>query len=135
MLKLANTRDSLRVVADQFGAPSWSRMIADTTAQLLARIPNRGTPPASLLHLTGAGRTSWHGFASAIIEMGAELGLCKNIPVEAITTAEFPTPAARPANSSLELSALEQAYGLQLPDWKHSLRQCLQDIAAVRTSA
>lgn len=132
MLKLASERDVLRVVADQFGAPTWSRLIADTTAQLLARIPEGGTPPAARLHLTGAGRTSWHGFASAIVEQGAALGLCRAVPVEGITTADYPTPAARPANSSLGLAALEEAYGLRLPDWQTSLRQCLEDLAANR---
>ncbi len=130
MLKLARERDSLKVVADQFGAPTASRLIADTTAQLLARMPLGSAPPASLLHLTGAGRTSWHGFASAIVEQGAALGLCKPVPVLPITTADYPTPATRPVNSSLGLTALEQAYGLQLPDWQHTLQLTLQDLAS-----
>lgn len=130
MLKLARERDSLKVVADQFGAPTTSRLIADTTAQLLARIPEGSTPPASLLHLTGAGRTSWHGFATAIVEQGAALGLCKMVPVAAITTTDYPTPAARPANSCLSLARIEQAYKLRMPDWQTSLQYCLQDLAA-----
>lgn len=133
MLKLACEREHLRVVGDQFGAPTWSRLLADTTAQLIARIPEGSTPPVSLLHLTGKGRTSWHGFASAIVETGAELGLCRAIPVEAISTADYSTPATRPANSSLSLIAIEQAYGLQLPHWQTSLQHCLQDLAAHRT--
>ncbi len=133
MLKLARERQSLRVVADQFGAPTSSRLIADTTAQLLARIDEGATPSAPLLHLTGAGRTSWHGFASAIVEIGAPLGLCKAVPVEPLTTADYPTPAARPANSSLSLTAIEQAYGLRLPHWETSLGQCLQELAALRS--
>ena len=130
MLRLARERDGLKVVADQFGAPTTARLIADTTAQLLVRIPGRAAPPASLLHLTGAGRTSWHGFASRIVEWGAELGLCKAVPVAAIGTADYPTPAARPANSSLSLAILEQAYGLKMPDWQHTLRLTLEDLAA-----
>jgi len=133
MLRLARERDRLRVVADQFGAPTWSRLLADVTAQLLARIPAGGVPPATLLHVSGAGRTSWHGFASAIVEQGAALGLCRAVPVEAITTADYPTPAARPAHSTLAHTAIEQAYGLKLPDWETSLRQCLQDLAAARS--
>lgn len=132
MLKLARERDSLRVVADQFGAPTSSRLLADVTAQLVARIPAGTTPPASLVHLTGAGRTSWHGFASRIVEWGAELGLCKAVPVQGITTADYPTPAQRPASSLLSHTAIEQAYGLQLPSWEHSLQLCLQDLAALR---
>lgn len=132
MLKLARERDGLRVVGDQFGAPTASRLIADTSAQLLARIPLGARPPAALVHLTGAGRTSWHGFASRIVEWGAELGLCKAVPVAAITTADYPTPAARPANSSLGLAAIEQGYGVQMPHWEHSLRLTLEDLAATR---
>ncbi|MES2682524.1 MAG: dTDP-4-dehydrorhamnose reductase [Pseudomonadota bacterium] len=131
MLKLARERDGLRVVADQFGAPTSSRLIADTTAQLLARIAPGTTPAEPLLHLTGTGRTSWHGFASRIVEWGAELGLCKLVPVAAIGTADYPTPAARPANSSLDVSLLERTYGLQLPPWETSLRLCLEDFAAL----
>lgn len=132
MLKLARERDGLRVVADQFGAPTSSRLLADVTAQLIARIPAGATPPASLIHLTGAGRTSWQGFASRIVEWGAELGLCKAVPVECITTADYPTPAQRPANSLLSHAALEAAYGLKLPPWEHSLELCLQDLSSLR---
>ena len=132
MLKLARERDSLRVVADQFGAPTSSRLIADVTAQLIARIAPGAVPQAALVHLSGAGRTSWHGFASRIVEWGAELGLCKAVPVMPITTADYPTPAQRPVNSSLSLTAIEQAYGMQMPQWEHTLRLCLEDLAAVR---
>lgn len=130
MLRLARERDSLRVVADQRGAPTASRLIADTTAQLLARIAPGAKPPASLLHLTGAGACSWHEFASQIVAWGSELGLCKRVPVAAISTTEFPTPAQRPANSCLGLSTLENAYGLKLPHWRDSLRLTLEDMAA-----
>lgn len=132
MLRLARERDSLKVVADQFGAPTAARLIADTTAQLVSRVPGRSLPPASLLHLTASGRTSWHGFASRLVEWGAELGLCKAVPVTDIGTADYPTPAARPANSSLSLAVLEQAYGLKMPDWQDSLRLTLEDLAASR---
>ena len=132
MLRLARERDELRVVGDQFGAPTWARHIAEGTAQLLRGLPTGSTPPASLVHLTNAGRTSWHGFASAIVERGAQLGLCKQVPVHAITTADYPTPAARPAQSSLSLAALEDAYGIFMPDWQAALDCCLQDLAAAR---
>ncbi len=132
MLKLARERDSLRVVADQFGAPTTSRLLADGTAQILARIAPGSAPAASLVHLTGAGHSSWHGFASRIVEWGAELGLCKTVSVNAITTADYPTPARRPVNSLLSHAAIESAYGLKLPHWEHSLRLCLEDLAARR---
>jgi dTDP-4-dehydrorhamnose reductase len=132
MLRLARERESLRVVADQFGAPTTARLLADVTTQLLARIPVGVSPPASLLHVSGAGRTSWHGFASRIVEWGAELGLCKAVPVEPIATTDYPTPAARPANSQLSHAAIERTYGLVMPDWQQSLRDTLEDLAASR---
>lgn len=130
MLKLARERDGLKVVADQHGAPTSSRLIADATAQLLARITPGAVSPASLLHLTASGRCSWHEFASRIVEQGAALGLCKAVAVEPITTADYPTPAKRPSNSSLDLSVIEQAYGLRLPHWQQAMQHCLQDLAA-----
>jgi len=130
MLRLARERDQLRVVADQFGAPTTARLLADVTAQLLARTAPGAAPAASLLHVTGAGRTSWHGFASRIVEWGAERGLCKPVPVEAITTADYPTPARRPMHSMLSHTVLEQVYGLKLPCWEASLRLTLDDLAA-----
>jgi dTDP-4-dehydrorhamnose reductase len=125
MLRLANANPKLRVVADQFGAPTWSRMIAETTACVVA---GRDGEPG-LYHLTANGRTSWHGFASAIVEHGAMLGLCPKVPVEGITTADYPTPAHRPANSQLASGQLAAQLGLRLPDWESSLTDCMSGLA------
>lgn len=130
MLKLARERDSLRVVGDQFGAPTWVRLIAEASAQMLAQIAAGSEPPARLVHLTNSGATSWHGFASAIVAKGAALGLCKAVPVTAITTQEYPTPAQRPAQSALNLDVLAQQFGVHMPDWELALDLCLADIAA-----
>jgi len=134
MLRLANERDSLKVVADQFGAPTWSRTIADATAQLLRCIPLGATPPASLVHLTSAGRTTWHEFASRIVAGGSARQLTRAVPVLPITTAEFPTPAKRPAQSCLDGSLVSAVYGICMPDWQHALELCLDDMAT-RTSS
>ncbi|MGE5466879.1 MAG: dTDP-4-dehydrorhamnose reductase [Ignavibacteria bacterium] len=115
MLRLANDRPELRVVMDQIGAPTWSRMIAEGTAALLAR----GEPAEGLFHMTADGETSWHGFAVAILRAA---GLTTR--VTPITTAEYPTPAARPANSRLDCSLLRSACGIALPDWALQLSLC-----------
>lgn len=133
MLKLGRERDSLRVVADQFGAPTWSRSIADATAQILSRISLADSPPESLVHLTSAGRTSWHGFAQAIIERGTVLNLTRPVPVLPIATSEYPTPARRPAQSCLAGTRAALVYGIHMPDWQEALALCLDDLAALRS--
>lgn len=122
MLRLAQERDELRVVADQIGAPTWSRMIAETTALMLARHRNQ----AGIYHFVAGGETSWHGFAEAIVARGHALGLIAKTPVvHRTTSAEFPTPARRPANSRLDCGRLREDFGLSQPDWRTQLGLCL----------
>ncbi len=122
MLRLAQERDELRVVADQIGAPTWSRMIAETTALMLARHRDQ----AGIYHFVAGGETSWHGFAEAIVARGHALGLIAKTPVvHRITGAEFPTPARRPANSRLDCGRLREDFGLSQPDWRTQLELCL----------
>lgn len=126
-LRLARERERLRVVADQVGSPTWGRMIAQATAALALQLASKDAV-AETLNLSSQGAVSWHGFASAIIARGAELGLCLARPVDAITTAEYPTPARRPAYSVLDGGLLKARYGLQFPDWRLALRLCLDDL-------
>lgn len=122
MLKLARERDELRVVADQFGAPTWSRMIAATTALMLARHRDQ----QGVYHFVAGGETSWHGFAAAIVAQGHAQGLlAKTPPVHRIASADFPTPARRPANSRLDCGRLKSDFGLAQPDWRLQLDLCL----------
>jgi dTDP-4-dehydrorhamnose reductase len=127
MMRLAREREQLRVVRDQFGCPTWSRMIAETTVLALKQAIN-STDVASLkglYHLAASGQTTWHGFADAIIRaMPAEGKKCKS--VEGITTAEYPTPSKRPAYSVLSCEKLQNTFALQLPDWEESLKQVLE---------
>ncbi|MEW6164430.1 MAG: dTDP-4-dehydrorhamnose reductase [Pseudomonadota bacterium] len=125
MLRLARERDELRVVDDQHGAPTWSRMIAETTALALAR----HTDQQGIYHLAAAGETSWHGFAERIVTAARQRGLLtKAIPVRRIATADFPTPARRPANSRLDCGRLAQDFGLSLPDWGRQLELCMDEL-------
>lgn len=123
MQRLAREREVLRVVRDQMGAPTWSRLIAESTAWALGQVLTAREPEAyvGLYHLASAGQTSWHGFAEAIVNlMPSETRKCRQ--VEAITTAEYPTSARRPAWSVLSCAKLERTFGLRLPPWDEGLR-------------
>ena len=126
MLRVGAERDVLRVVADQIGTPTPAALIADVTAQTL-----QGDAAASgTWHLTAMGETSWHGFALAIFEGAVERGLIARAPtVEAITTADYPTPARRPAYSVLDILTLQRDFDLHLPCWTDALSQVLDQIA------
>src|SRR5262249_21600307 len=120
------------IVADQVGAPSWARDIADATAQVVAqaqRERREGHFAPGLFHMTAAGVTSWHGFAQAIVDSGGEL-VPSRPKVSAIATEEFPTPARRPRNSRLRCDRLRERFGVALPDWAVALRLCLADYGA-----
>lgn len=122
MLRLAGERDELRVVADQFGTPTPAALIADVTARVLAQSASQ----SGTWHLTAGGATSWHGFAEAIMQGAHARGLIARVPrVLPIATADYPTPAARPAYSVLDCSALQRDFGIELPDWGAGLATVL----------
>ncbi|WP_313347878.1 dTDP-4-dehydrorhamnose reductase [Stenotrophomonas sp.] len=126
MLRLGAQRDHVRVVADQIGTPTPAGLIADITAQVL-RNP---TPLSGTWHLTASGQTSWHGFAQAIFEEAVKQGVLVKVPaVEPITTAQYPTPAQRPAWSVLDSRRLQQDFGVTLPSWKEGLAQVMAEVA------
>jgi dTDP-4-dehydrorhamnose reductase len=132
ILRLARERDELRVVADQIGAPTWARDIADATARIIrsacrersARQFQPGT-----LHMAAAGATSWHGFAQAIVAQGLHLPQTRPHPpvIRAIASRDYPSPAARPKNSRLCCDRLRERFDLALPDWRQGLALCLAD--------
>lgn len=131
IVRLATERDALRVVADQFGAPTSSLSIAEATAAMILRWQ---AGLSGTYHLTNGGCTSWHGFAQAILASYEALRADKGWPVlrvkpddvVAITTADYPTPAARPANSCLDGSKLRQTFGIDVPEWKAALEPVMQ---------
>ncbi len=130
MQRLARERDLVRVVNDQFGAPTWSRSIADATGQILSMWLSPGTTAANrrelsgIYHLTCSGKTSWHGFASAIFASMQNTGE-RIARLEAISSAEYPVPARRPVNSALSCKKLHHAFGIHMPSWDDALRLCL----------
>lgn len=127
MMRLAREREKLRVVNDQVGCPSWSRMIAETTSLALKQVltAHERQNYTGIYHLAASGQTSWHGFAEAIVRLMPPEGK-KCAAVEPITTAEYPLPAKRPAYSVLSCEKLKRTFGLQLPDWHDSLKQVLE---------
>jgi dTDP-4-dehydrorhamnose reductase len=125
MLRLLKERDELRIVDDQIGSPTWSRMLAEATALVLYRVL-RGEldldQVGGLYHLTGSGEVSWYGFATAILETS---GMKANlIP---IPSSDYPAPGRRPLYSVLDNSLFRQTFGLAMPDWRLSLAQCLEE--------
>jgi dTDP-4-dehydrorhamnose reductase len=136
ILRLARDKDSLAVVDDQIGSPTPAALIATVTGVVLAML-RRGQLLAAgenrLYHLAGAHPVSWYEFARTIVELaGPAPGFALRLKPEAIlpiTTAEYPTPARRPANSRLDCTRLENDFGLQMPDWQPYLVRMLQLLA------
>ncbi|MGZ3184505.1 MAG: dTDP-4-dehydrorhamnose reductase [Telluria sp.] len=120
MLKLGKEREELRVVDDQHGAPTWARTIADTTALMLAqaRADDWWAHNSGIYHLSSRGQTTWCGFTRAIL--AAAGSSCRVTP---IGTADYPTPARRPANSVMNADKLERL--VRLPDWETALHLCM----------
>jgi dTDP-4-dehydrorhamnose reductase len=116
--RLANERDELRVVADQTGVPNWTRTLANATAQLIERGRDELGAHAGLYHLSAHGACTWYDFACAILRD-------RGTRVLPITTAEYPTPARRPAYGVLDASRFAQTFGFALSAWETTLRQCL----------
>lgn len=127
MLKLAENRDELGVVADQKGNPTYAPDIADAILHILEGIEDDGWHDgyAGVYHLSGTGDTDWHGFASEIFNQGAKFGH-KSPTVNAITTEEFPTPAKRPANSCLDCTKVQQVFSIEMPAWQESTARCVK---------
>jgi dTDP-4-dehydrorhamnose reductase len=133
MLRFAREREHLKIVADQHGGPTWSfelaRMTAEVIGQLEAAAAKSGCslaeavlPVSGVYHATGSGETTWCGFAAAAIADLQKLEPeAKLATVEAIATAEYPTPAKRPLNSRLDCGKLERVFGWRMPEWQDSL--------------
>lgn len=121
MLRLAQTRDELSVVADQFGGPTYAGDIANVLI-VMAKSLHSGNNHYGVYHFAGLPHVSWHQFANEIFSKGKVQGvLNKDILVNGITSAQYPTPAKRPANSKLDCRKIEQSFGINPCDWKAAL--------------
>lgn len=129
MLRLAAEREELRVVSDQFGAPTGAELIADVTAQILGRSPSADL--AGTYHLTASGVTSWHGYAQLVIEHAASRGLTLKVDpsqVLAVPSSTFASAARRPLNSRLSTARLTSRFGLTLPPWQTGVRRMIDEV-------
>lgn len=126
MLRLGREKELLKIVGDQVGAPTWSRLIASMTAQMSASALNwRGNDEIwGTYHLTSAGQTSWYGFAEEIFKIHQAEGI--TVPkLQEITTLDYPLPATRPSYSVLSNDKLAGVFRLRMPNWKEALHLCL----------
>jgi len=138
ILKLARERETLRVVADQFGAPTWTRDLAGMTAKIIGlceaaatgrELQDVLTDLSGVYHAAGGGETTWYGFAAEAVRLQRERE--PSVPfaqIMPIATNEYPTPAKRPSNSRLQCSKLKEKFGWKMMDWHDSLHQVLHHL-------
>ena len=130
MLRLAQERERLTVIDDQFGAPTGAELIADVTAHAI-RQALRDEASCGTYHLAAAGETTWNGYARFVLETARALKpdlAIKARDVAPVPTSAFPTPARRPLNSRLDTKHLCETFGLTMPDWQHGVRRMLAEI-------
>jgi dTDP-4-dehydrorhamnose reductase len=129
MLRLASEKPELRVVADQHGNPTHAGDLAEAILKIAGMLMSTtdADSPWGVYHLAGQGEITWHGFAQHIVDCAARFGL-PPVPVIPISTAEFPTPAKRPANSQLDCSKAKANFGTALPLWQDSVRRCVETL-------
>lgn len=130
MLRLAQEREQLNVIDDQFGAPTGADLLADITAHALRAVMQNGTLGGTY-HAAPAGETTWHGYARHVIARARGAGVPIKVADEnivAVPTGAFPTPAQRPANSRLNTHKLRKAFGLHLPEWQTGVNRMLTEI-------
>ena len=130
MLRLAQERDELSIINDQIGAPTGADLLADITAHTIHAAQLK--PELSgLYHLAAAGETSWHGYASFVVDFAQKNGVSMWVTpedVHPVPTSAFPTPAKRPLNSRLDTSKLRNTFGLHLPHWQTGVTRILTEI-------
>jgi len=132
MLRLARERDRLTVISDQFGAPTGADLLADVAAHAI-RVARQRPEVSGTYHAVAAGETTWHGYASHVIEQARAAGQSlKVLPgaIDPVSTSAFPTPARRPANSRLDTSRLRQTFELTLPPWQQGVDRMLAEVLA-----
>jgi dTDP-4-dehydrorhamnose reductase len=135
ILKLAKERGEMKIVNDQYGVPTWSRMLAEVTSQIVAQsfspLFRQATPiqdVSGIYHAVSAGSTSWHGFATKILQSAPGHALPAPPKLVPIPTSDYPLPATRPRNSCLSNEKLMRTFGVVIPSWEESLAMCLQEM-------
>ena len=138
ILRLAQNQEHLNIVADQVGTPTRAALIADVTAQLIARYQQAkatstdGEFPYGCYHLTAMGQTSWYEYARLLVRLAREAGMtlqASPATIRPIPTTAYPLPAPRPANSCLDTSKLRQTFDVSLPSWEDGVQQTIAQLA------
>jgi len=140
ILRLAQERDTLNVVDDQIGAPTWTHSIADALMHMLSaadaqEIAQRINTSHGLYHLTATGSTSWHHYARTIVHMLSTLHMplrLQESDISALPSSAYPTAATRPLNSRLCVDKLQEAFALTLPHWQSALTDCIEELTGRR---
>ena len=130
MLKLAQERDSLKVINDQIGAPTGADLLADVTAHAI-RTVHKHPELSGLYHLVAGGETSWHGYASFVLDFARRAGIPLKVApdaIQAVPASAFPLPACRPYNSRLDSQKLQNAFDLSMPMWKTGVARMLTEV-------
>lgn len=134
ILKVAEQRDKLSVVSDQFGAPTSARLLANAVAQIVKELNEPGSyRKYGTYHVAASGETSWHGYAKAVVEAAIKCGLeTKLTPaqIKAVTTQENPMPAPRPANSRLDTTKVRTVFSVSLPKWQQEVEKVVKELVA-----
>jgi dTDP-4-dehydrorhamnose reductase len=135
MLRLAREKDEMRVVADQRGCPTWTVDLADALVAIVQRIfKDPSTLPWGAYHFCGEGETTWHGFAEEIIREGGRHERLKVVRVIPIETADYPTPARRPAYSVLDCRRIGEVFGIVPRSWRFGLAETVSQICETKNA-
>jgi dTDP-4-dehydrorhamnose reductase len=126
MLRLGREREVVQVVDDQYGCPTYASDLAETILRIAAQFLSDGQVQWGTYHYCGKGVTTWHGFAEEIFRLAREYESLEVNRVEPISTAEYPTPAQRPVNSTLDCFLLEKTFGIHPQPWAESLARMLE---------
>ncbi|MDH3309743.1 MAG: dTDP-4-dehydrorhamnose reductase [Gammaproteobacteria bacterium] len=135
ILRLAGERKELKIVDDQIGTPTWSRLLAEITYQIVTQFISPRSRPvvqmaetSGIYHAVSAGSASWYGFAKKILEIAHDHVVREMPKLIPIATSDYPLPAARPRNSCLSNEKITRTFGLAVPSWEESLTLCLNEL-------
>lgn len=127
IIRLAKEHETLRIIADQYGAPTYAQDLADATVTVLEKAFTTPKFPSGIYHLCNSGETTWHEFATTILDRVRQHGVeLKVTTIEAISSANYPTPARRPFNSRLDLKKIRETFDVEPPNWRAGLERCLK---------
>jgi dTDP-4-dehydrorhamnose reductase len=132
MLRLGREKEEVQVVTDQYGCPTYAADLAETILRIATQFLEGGQVHWGTYHYCGKGVTTWNGFAEAIFALANQYTSLKVKRIEPISTAEYPTPAKRPANSVLDCSLLEKEFGIRSRPWSESLARMIKEMFSIK---